>query len=111
MELAHTIVNSLEEKKGEDILLLDVTDIASFTDYFVISTGTSDRMLDALANAVMDEVREKYKKKSSPEGQAFDGWLLLDYGDVVVHLFSPDQRDYYNLEELWNEGKVMLRVQ
>jgi len=91
--------------------LLDLKDIASFTDYFVICNGASDRMLDALAKTVVDDMRAQHKKKSRIEGEARDGWLVVDYGDVVVHLFSPDQRDYYQLEELWSEGKVLLRVQ
>ena len=91
--------------------MLDLKDIASFTDYFVLCNGTSDRMLDALAKTVMDGTRAQYKKKGRLEGEAHDGWLVVDYGDVVVHLFSPDQRDYYQLEELWSEGKVLLRVQ
>ena len=91
--------------------MLDLKDIASFTDYFVLCNGTSDRMLDALAKAVLDEMRAQHKKKGRLEGEARDGWLVVDYGDVVVHLFSPDQRNYYQLEELWSEGKVLLRVQ
>ncbi|HLO13865.1 MAG TPA: ribosome silencing factor [Anaerolineales bacterium] len=111
LELAHKIVAALEDKKGEDILLLDIKEIASFTDYFVICNGTSDRMLDALAKGVLDATKQIYKKKGRVEGQAQEGWLVLDYGDVVVHLFSPDQRKYYDLEELWSDGKVLLRVQ
>jgi ribosome-associated protein len=91
--------------------LLDLKDIASFTDYFVICNGTSDRMLDALADTVLESMRQQYKKKGRKEGEAREGWLVVDYGDVVVHLFSPDQRDYYQLEELWSEGKVLLRLQ
>ena len=104
-------MNALEEKKGEDILLLDLKDIASFTDYFVLCNGTSDRMLDALAKTVVDSMRERHKKRGRVEGEARHGWLVVDYGDVVLHLFSPDQRSYYQLEELWNQGKVLLRVQ
>ncbi|HSL46611.1 MAG TPA: ribosome silencing factor [Anaerolineales bacterium] len=105
------MVATLEDKKGEDILLLDIKDIASFTDYFVICNGTSDRMLDALAKGVVEATKQDYKKKSRVEGQSQEGWLVLDYGDVVVHLFSPDQREHYDLEELWSDGKVLLRVQ
>lgn len=92
-------------------MLLDLKDIATFTDYFVLCNGTSDRMLDALAKAVIDVMRSQHKKKGRVEGEARDGWLVVDYGDVVVHLFSPDQRGYYQLEELWSEGKVLLRLQ
>jgi len=109
--LAHTIVGSLETRKGEDILLLDLQNVASFTDYFVLCTGTSDRMLDALAESTLETVRRLHRKRGRKEGESRGGWLIVDYGDVVVHLFSPDQRAYYDLEELWKDGKVLLRVQ
>ncbi len=91
--------------------MLDLQEIASFTDYFVLCTGTSDRMLDALADATLEDIRKKHRKKGRREGDARDGWVLLDFGDVIVHLLSPDQRGYYRLEELWSEGKVLLRLQ
>lgn len=111
LELAREIVNSLEDKKGEDIVLIDIKEIASFTDYFVICTGTSDRMLDALANAILDDMRSKHRRKGRKEGLAREGWMVVDYGGVVVHLFSPDQRKFYQLEDLWGDGKVLLRLQ
>jgi ribosome-associated protein len=111
LELAHTIVNALEDKKGEDILLLDIKEIASFTDYFIICTATTSRMLNALADGVIEKTREKHKRKGSLEGKPEAGWLVMDYGDIVVHLFDEDLRRYYKLEELWKDGKVLLRVQ
>ncbi|MGQ9833312.1 MAG: ribosome silencing factor [Candidatus Villigracilaceae bacterium] len=111
LELAHDIVDALEEKKGEDILLMDLQHITDFTDYFVLCTGTSDRMLDALADAVLEEIHKKHRKKGRREGESRDGWVLLDFGDVIVHLFAPEQRDYYRLEDLWSAGKVLLRLQ
>ena len=101
----------LEDKKGEDILLLDIRELADFTDYFVICSGTSDRMLKALADEVLERVRVIHGLKGRIEGLPQEGWLLIDYVDVVVHLFSPDRRDYYRLEELWGKGKVLLRLQ
>ena len=101
----------MDEKKGEDILLLDVIDIASFADYFIICTGTSDRMLDALAKSIKEEVKKEYKINSVPEGNSQYGWVLLDLGDVIVHFFSEEQRNYYRLEELWQEGKVLVKLQ
>ena len=68
-------------------------------------------MLDALAKGVLEALKKDYKKNSRIEGQSQEGWLVLDYGDVVVHLFSPDQRKYYDLEDLWSDGKVLLKVQ
>lgn len=111
LELAHTIVESLETRKGEDILLLDIKDVASFTDYFVLCTGTSDRMLDALADSTMEAVREQHRKRGRKQGEAREGWVVVDYGDVVVHLFSPDQREHYGLEEFWQDGKVVIKLQ
>jgi ribosome-associated protein len=101
----------LEEKKGEDILLLDIHEIAIFADYFIICSGTSDRMLKALADAAEEEVTKKYALHARLEGKSQDGWLLADYGDVILHVFSPDRRAYYRLEELWQQGKVLLRLQ
>ena len=80
-------------------------------DYFVICSGTSYRMLHALAEAVNDHLREIHRIKTRVDGESQTGWLLGDYGDVVLHLFSPEQRDYYKLEEFWSEGKVILRMQ
>lgn len=111
LEIAHTIINSLEEKKGEDILLLDIQEVSTFSDYFIICSGTSNRMLDALADAVITSVNEKHDIKGHQEGNPECGWMIVDFGFILVHLFSPDQRDYYNLEELWHEGKVILHVQ
>ena len=111
MDLAHTIVNALEDKKGENIILMDLKGIASFTDYFIICTATSNRMLNALANDVVEKTRLEHKKKGRIEGAPTDGWIIVDYGDIVVHLFDADLRRYYKLEELWDEGKVLLRLQ
>lgn len=76
----------------------------------MICTGTSDRMLDALADATNDQVRTIHQLKGRMEGKAQGGWLLIDYGDVIVHLFAPERRDYYRLEELWNKGKILLHL-
>ncbi len=110
LQLAHTLVDALADKKGEDILLLDLREIAPFTDYFLICTGTSDRMLDALAEAV-EETARTHSRRGRIEGTARSGWVLVDLGDIVIHLFAPEVRDYYRLEELWAEGKVLLHLQ
>jgi ribosome-associated protein len=110
LELARAVVSTLEDKKGEDILLMDIQNIASFADYFVLCSGTSDRMLDGLADAVMESAKKGFQVNASVEGQPIDGWLVVDLGDVVVHLFSPEQRDYYDIEKLWDRGKVLVRL-
>lgn len=111
LDLAHKIVDTLEDKKGEDILLLDLRELAPISDYFVICSGASDRTLKALIDAVVEETRSDVKVKPRLEGKPKEGWILADYGPVVVHIFSHAQRDYYQLEELWSQGKVVLRIQ
>lgn len=90
---------------------MDIRDLAVFADYFVICSGTSDRMLQALADAVREYAHQAYGLSTRTEGRAQDGWMLVDLGDVIVHLFSPDRRNYYRLEELWSHGKILLRLQ
>jgi len=112
LAIARTIVDSLEKKKGEDILLLDLIGECSFTDYFVICTGSSERALKSLADEVKGRVKEVHViNERSTEGDSSSGWVLIDYGDVILHLFSKLLRKYYQLEELWSEGKVLLRFQ
>jgi len=111
LALAREVVEILDEKKGEDILLLDLQGVCSFTDYFVVCTCASERTLEALA----DEVMRRLKGRSaggSPrrEGDSSSGWVLLDCGGVILHLFTQGVRDYYRLEDLWRAGKVLVRV-
>lgn len=101
----------LEEKKGEDVLLMDIREIADFADYFIMCSGTSDRMLQGLADDLLKRIRKQKQIHGRMEGVAEDGWILIDFGDVIVHLFSPDRRKYYRLEDLWGQGKVLLRLQ
>jgi ribosome-associated protein len=101
----------LEEKKGEDIILLDIRGLADFADFFVICSGTSDRMLQALADEVIEHIKDHFQLKGRVEGVPREGWILVDFGDVILHLFSPDRRDYYRLEELWGKGKTLLHLQ
>ena len=89
---------------------MDIKEIASFTDFFVIVTGSSIRMLQSLSSGLVRDVKTHFHKTAQPQGRSDTGWIVLDYGDVVVHLLSPQQRDYYRLEELWSEGNVILRL-
>ena len=111
LEVSRTIIDALEEKKGEDILLMDLHGLASFADYFVFCSGTSERMLQALADAAVEAVHKRYQLPARTEGRPQDGWILVDFGDVIVHVFSPDRREYYRLEELWGQAKILLRLQ
>ncbi|KPL80828.1 ribosome-associated protein IOJAP [Ornatilinea apprima] len=104
------MITALEEKKAEDILLLDIRGIADFADFFIICSGTSDRMLGALADAAIECARVDHGIKTRVRGLPSSGWLIADLGDIVIHFFSPDQREYYDLEELWKDGKVLVRL-
>ena len=102
----------LEEKKAENIVLMDLQEHSVVADYFVICSGSSDRQLDALAEAVTDTLHKTYRLKTPRvEGHAAGGWLLLDFRTVVVHIFSVEQRKHYRLDELWRETKTLLRIQ
>ncbi len=68
-------------------------------------------MLNALSESVIEYIRENFELRGRQEGRPHDGWILIDFGDVILHLFSPDRRNYYRLEELWSQGKVLLRLQ
>lgn len=90
---------------------MDIQGVAPFADYFVICTGTSDRMLQALADAATEAIHKQYKLPARSEGRPEEGWILVDFGDVILHLFSPNRRDYYRLEELWAQGKILVHLQ
>jgi ribosome-associated protein len=85
--------------------------LAVFADYFIICSGTSDRMLSALASAVSEFVHDRFQYPVRTEGEPREGWILIDLGDIIVHLFSPEQRNYYKLEDLWSQGKILLHLQ
>jgi ribosome-associated protein len=109
--VADYIVRVLDDKKGEDIHLMNIQELSILADYFVICSGTSVRMVNALMTDLMDEVKKEFELIPRLEGEATAGWMLADYGNVIVHIFSPDRRDYYSLEELWAEAKTILRLQ
>jgi ribosome-associated protein len=112
LELARFIAETLEDKKASEILLLDLGRETIVADYFVICSANSDRQAKALADAVRLRVKEELKRLPfSIEGQAHSGWVLLDYGNVVVHVFLEEERAYYNLEELWKQATVLLTIQ
>lgn len=110
LHIVHGLINSLEEKKAEDVVLLDLKDIAIFTDYFIICSGTSNRMLNSLVRSVRETAKKKFNIIGKKEGEPQDGWITLDYGDVVVHIFSPKNRAYYQLEKLWEKGRLLLKL-
>lgn len=111
IEVARQVVAAASDKQASDIVLLDTRNVCSFADYFVICAGDSERQL----RAIYEEIEQGLKKKGilphHREGTIDSGWLLLDYGDVIVHIFGAVERAYYRLDELWREAKPVLRIQ
>lgn len=95
----------LDDMKGQDIVTLDVRKVAIFTDYMIIVTGTSNRHVMSMADKIVEQLRERGRRPVGREGMESGDWVLIDYGDVVVHLMRAQTRDFYNLEKLWDEGK------
>lgn len=110
-DLARKIVNILLDKKGIDTLLLDVREISLLADYFILSTGDVERQLKAMSGDISQTLKGDRVLPLHIEGDAASGWVLMDYGEVVVHLLSPEMRTFYRLEELWKDARVVVRVQ
>lgn len=104
VEIARLAAAAAIDKKGEDVRILDVRGICSFTDYFVIASGRSTRHVQGLADAIDSALRNKKLKSTNTEGLQEGHWVLLDYDDVVVHIFYWETRPFYNLEGLWHDG-------
>ena len=104
IELMKNIVATLDNKKATDIKSLEITELTAVADYFVIATGTSGTHIRALADEVQDALTKQGVEPKSVEGKS-TGWILLDYGTTVVHVFTPDQRELYSLEHLWGDAK------
>jgi ribosome-associated protein len=111
LALARRVVELAEDKKAADIVLLDLRELTSLADFFVICSGGSERQLDAIADAVVEGLHKEGRPLQGREGRATSHWILLDYGTVVVHIFAPLERDYYQLERHWAAARVVLRVQ
>lgn len=101
----------ISDKKGEDILMLDTRVVSSIADYFVIATATNERQLKAISDDIQKQLKKHRVLPLGVEGKPETGWMLLDYNGVIVHLFSPGMRDYYNLEALWEHAPVVVRMQ
>lgn len=102
-----TAVRAAEEKKALDIKVLDLTGVSSFTDYFVICTGSSTKQNQAISDEVAMRMKKRGELPLSVEGYQQGEWILTDYGDVVIHALTPKARAYYDLERLWREGKPL----
>jgi ribosome-associated protein len=110
-ELARIIVDVAADKKASDIALIDIRDLSVIADYFVICTGANPRQIGAIASAIDDKLSELGVFLRGREGGPDTGWVLLDTGDVIVHIFGPMEREFYRLERLWSEAPTVIFLQ
>jgi ribosome-associated protein len=112
LALARRIVDLVSDKLASDIVLLDIRGVSLIADYFVICTAGSERQTTAILKDLSEKLLEEFGRKPlHTEGKGDSGWVLLDYGDVIVHVFSPTQRSFYNLEQLWSAATPVVRLQ
>ncbi len=101
----------IADQQGEDILLLDIQDVSIITDYFVIASAASQRQAKAMVDQVREDVKEEFDvKPMGVDGEADSGWVLLDYNHIIVHIFTPEVRAYYDLEGLWQDARIVVRM-
>ena len=104
-EMARIAYDALSDKKGEDIKIIDITGVSVLADYFIIATGNSDSQVNALVDNVEEELHKAGYHLKQREGRANSSWILLDFGDIIVHVFDKDNRLFYDLERIWKDGK------
>jgi ribosome-associated protein len=101
------IAQIIFDKKGFNILALDIQNCSTMTDYFLIAEGNVDKHVASLQRAIVDEMHKEGKTPLKVEGAAVGDWIVIDYGTIIVHLFTPDMREKYALEEVWKEGSIV----
>ncbi len=106
LKLALAVAEAADDRKGGDIVILDVADVAYLADFFVLVSGLSPVQVKAIATSIRDSVEVEFERVARHvEGMGEGRWILIDYGDVVVHCFMADEREFYNLEAFWSHGK------
>ena len=111
IELAHVIVDAISERLGSNIVVLDMEQVSLLADYFVLCDAESTPQFRAILDEIEDRTRSAGVRRLHVEGAADSGWILVDFGSVVVHIFDPELRDYYDLEGLWKQARLVVRVQ
>lgn len=107
--MAKLAYKALEDKKSEDIRVIEIGEISVLADYFIIANGNSSSQVDAMVDAVQEELSKEGFEPKRVEGVRSSGWILLDYGDLVVHIFSKEDRLFYDLERIWRDGKSISK--
>ena len=103
-KIVNKIVEVLDSKKGDDIVVLNVESLTTITDYFVIATGNNEKLVQALCDHVEEELSKIGVEHINKEGYRSGDWILIGYNDVIVHIFKPEARDFYNLERVWQDA-------
>lgn len=109
--MAKIAYDALSEKKGEDIRIIEIGDISIIADYFIIANGTNSSQVNALVDSVENELAKHDYKPKRIEGIHNSNWVLMDYGDVIIHVFSKEDRLFYDLERIWRDGKITERTE
>ena len=104
-ELAKKIFDALEDKKGEDIKIINISEVTVLADYFIIASGTNRNQVQAMADNVEEVLAKEGAEPKQIEGYQSGNWILLDYQDVIVHIFDQENRLFYDLERIWRDGK------
>ncbi len=105
LTLATIAAGALSDKKASDIKIIDISNISIMADYFIIASGSNTNQLQAMCDNVREELAKKDCHPKQVEGYDTANWILMDYGDVVVHIFDEESRNFYNLERIWSDGK------
>lgn len=103
-----SIYKSLENKKADDIKIIDISEVSSFANYFVIADGSNQKQVQAMADEVENNLKPLFDEEHKIEGYRKANWILLDYMDIVVHIFDHESRDFYKLENIWKDGKIVM---
>jgi ribosome-associated protein len=112
LDLAHGIVEAISDKLGEKIVLMDLRQQSPFTDYFVICSANSERQIKAIYDGINEYTLKNFRVKARRiEGKSESGWVLMDFNGITVHIFAPTQRQFYQLEDLWKDAPVVLKMQ
>lgn len=106
-EMAKLAYEALDERKGEDIRVIDISEISVLADYFIIANGTNDNQVSALVDNVEEKLEKAGYEKKQREGYGLGSWVLLDFGEIIVHVFDKENRLFYDLERIWRDGKII----
>ena len=106
-EMAKEAVRALEDKKANDIRVIDITGVSSMGDYFIIADGSNRNQVQAMSDNVEEFMHKAGAKLKNREGYSNGGWILLDYYDIIVHIFSEEERSFYDLEHIWRDGNII----